>query len=208
MVIVLWSFIAVLLLAGVVVARPFAGQRWRLKATRSRSSSAPSPTAAPRHRSQGVRFVLKVAGRERAIVSCSCSSLARPTPSRIAPPFATNVPPPSGIHDTMIVIDDQSIVPGDETRLGPAIDLYMAGLGRSARVGLVTVQDRGLGVALTTDRDAIRAGVKAMVGRAPRPSRPRTRRAARGVCSTRCASSRPVFLRAVRPRASCSSRRA
>lgn len=112
-------------------------------------------------------IVLKVAGRERTIDRLQLFQFGEAAPtSAIAPPFATNVARPSGIHDTLIVVDDQSIAPGDEKRLGPAIDLYMAGLSRSARVGITTVQDRGLGVELTADRDAIRAAVKRMVGRA------------------------------------------
>jgi hypothetical protein len=112
--------------------------------------------------------VLKVAGRERVIHRLQLFQFgeAPPTPA-IPPPFATNVLPASGIHDTVLVIDDQSIVPGDDKRLGPAVDQYMAGLGPSARVGIVTVQDRGLNVELTGNRDIIRAAVKAIVGRAP-----------------------------------------
>jgi hypothetical protein len=112
-------------------------------------------------------IVLKVAGRERVIDRLQLFQFdeAATTPV-IAPPFASNVLPAAGIHDTLLVIDDQSIAPGDEKRLGPAVDQYLAGLGKSARVGIVTVQDRGLNVELTTNRDTIRAAIKAMVGRA------------------------------------------
>src|SRR5262249_46844012 len=111
--------------------------------------------------------VLKVAGRERVIDTLQRFQFGEAAAtSKIPPPFATNLAPASGIHDTIIVIDDQSIPPGDEKKLGPAIDQYIAGLDATARVGIVTVQDRGLNVALTGDRDAIRAGLKVMVGRA------------------------------------------
>jgi hypothetical protein len=111
--------------------------------------------------------VLKVAGRERAINRLQLFQFAEASAtSAIPPPFATNVPPASGIHATVLVIDDQSIAPGDDRRLGPAVDQYLAGLGPSARVGIITVQDRGLNVELTSNRDAIRAAVRAMIGRA------------------------------------------
>ena len=87
-------------------------------------------------------------------------------PARIPPPFVTNEVPAVGIHDTIIVIDDQSILPGDEKRLGPAIDQYMAALEPAARIGLVTIQDSALNLSLTNDRNAVRAGLKALTGRA------------------------------------------
>ena len=111
--------------------------------------------------------VLKVAGRERTIDTLQLFQFGETSSpaSKIPPPFATNVPPASGVHDTILVIDDQSIPPGEERRVGPAIEQYLAGLAPSARVGIVTVQDRGVNVAVTSDREAIRAGVKAIAGR-------------------------------------------
>ena len=163
------SFIAVLVLAGVAVARPIAGQRAGQTGGDPVTIEFRAVTdgGSPVVDLKASEIVLKVAGRERAIDRLQLFQFgeASATPV-IAPPFATNVARPSGIHDTMIVIDDQSIAPGDEKRLGPAIDLYMAGLGRSARVGITTVQDRAQGVDLTSDRDAIRAAVRKMVGRA------------------------------------------
>jgi hypothetical protein len=111
--------------------------------------------------------VIKVAGRQRTIGRIQLFQFGEGAPtSPIAPPFATNVPPASGIHDSILVIDDQSIVPGDDKRLGPAVDQYLAGLGPSARVGIATIMDRGLNVDPTSDRDVIRRAVKAIVGRA------------------------------------------
>ena len=112
-------------------------------------------------------IVVKVAGRVRAVTRLQLVQLGGATRAPIiSAPFFTNVQPPSGIHDTILVIDDQSIAPGDERRLAPAVERYMAGLAPSARVGIATVMERGLNVALTSDRDAIRTGLRSVIGRA------------------------------------------
>lgn len=159
----------VLLLCGVAIASPFAAQRGDQTAGDPVTVEFRALTegGSPVSDLKASDVVLKVAGRERAIETLQLFQFGEAaSTSKIPPPFATNVPPATGIHDTIIVIDDQSIRPGDENKLGPAVDLYLAGLGPSARVGIVTVQDRGLNVSLTSDRDAIRAGVKALIGRA------------------------------------------
>jgi hypothetical protein len=160
--------------AGASVARPFADRR---SGQAGASAGASDPVTvefravtdggSPVSDLKASDVVLKVAGRERTIDTLQLFQFGETSPApKIPPPFATNVPPASGIHDTILVIDDQSIAPGDEKKRGPAIDQYLAGLGPSARVGIVTVQDRGLNVSLTSDRDAVRAGVKAIIGRA------------------------------------------
>jgi hypothetical protein len=157
------TFIAVLLLllAGVVAAQP--GPADPVTVEFRAVTDAGSPVVDLK----ASDVVLKVGGRERVIERLQRFQFGDAAPSSaIAPPFATNVASAAGIHDTILLIDDQSIAPGDEKRLGPAIDLYMAGLARSARVGITTVQDRGLGLELTADRDAIRALVRKIVGRA------------------------------------------
>lgn len=113
--------------------------------------------------------LLKVGGRERVISSFERLRLGdAPVLDRAVPePFATNALPAAGPHDTIVVIDDQSIPPGEEKRLVTAMDQYLAALGPNDRVGIVTVQDRGLNVSVTNDRDKLRAGLKAITGRAP-----------------------------------------
>ena len=112
---------------------------------------------------------LKVEGRERAIRSFALLPIgdkpagpARPT---LPPPFATNTVKIEGTRDTLLVLDDESIAPGDEKRLLPALNQYLGGLGSGDRVGILTVQDRGLNVSLTSDREAIRKAMTSMVGR-------------------------------------------
>ena len=164
----MWS--AALLIAAAVVARPGAEQR---------DSGDPvtveflalSRAGAPVTNLTAADVVLKVAGRERSILRLQRFQFGEPATSSIAPPFVTNVPPASGIHDTIVVIDDESIVPGDERYVIAAMDQYLAGLDASARVGIVTVQDRGLNLPLTADRIPIRLGIKAIAGRAPSQAR-------------------------------------
>lgn len=113
-------------------------------------------------------IALKVGGRDRVIRSFERLRLGEDTAERTIPlPFATNVVPASGPRDTIVMIDDESIPPGEEKRVVAAMDQYLAALGPGDRVGIVTVQDRGLNVGLTTDRDKVRAGLKATAGRAP-----------------------------------------
>ena len=163
-------FIAVLVVVGVAVARPSGQER----ATQAAGDPvtvefrALTSGGSPVTDLKASEVVLRVAGRERPIdrlqlFQFSESALAPAIP----PPFATNVLPATGVHDTILVIDDQSVTPGDAKRLGPAVDQYLAGLAKSARVGIVTVEERGLNVGLTTDREVIRAAIKAIVGRAP-----------------------------------------
>jgi len=114
-------------------------------------------------------ITLKVAGRERVIKTFDLIQLGdAPVPDRntVPSPFATNALRVSGTRDTVLVIDDESIAPGDETRLRLALDQYLSGIGVGDRVGIVTVMDRGGNVSLTNDRDKLRAAMKTLVGRA------------------------------------------
>lgn len=113
---------------------------------------------------------LKVDGRERAIRAFDLLRLgddsAGPARAEIAAPFATNTPNLGGPRDTLLVIDDESIAPGDEKRIALALDQYLSGLGAADRVGLLTVQDRGLNVSLSNDHAVIRKAMAATTGRA------------------------------------------
>ncbi|MCE9602417.1 MAG: hypothetical protein K8S21_09455 [Gemmatimonadetes bacterium] len=114
---------------------------------------------------------LKVDGRERPVLSfemIQASAATGPQRPPVPPPFATNVlaVAANGPRDSLIVIDDESIAAGDEKRLALAVDQYLSGLNASDRVGVVTVQDRGLNVSLTSDRAKIKAAAAATVGRA------------------------------------------
>lgn len=113
-------------------------------------------------------IVLKVAGRERAIRSFDRLRLgdAAGTDVTMTPAFATNVAPATGVRDTLVVIDDQSIPPGEEKRVLAAVEQYLSALGPSDRVGIAYVQDRGLNVLMSSDREKLRAGLKAATGRA------------------------------------------
>lgn len=112
---------------------------------------------------------LKVGGRDRVIRSFDRLRLGESaaTERAIPPAFGTNAIAATGLRDTIVVIDDQSLPPGDEKRVVAAMDLYLSALGPTDRVGIVTVQDRGLNVPITSDREKIRAGFKATAGRAP-----------------------------------------
>ena len=115
-------------------------------------------------------ITLKVAGKERAIRNFDRLRLgdAAPMGSGLLPaPFSTNGQPVYGPRDAVLVIDDQSIAPGDESRVVAAFEQYLASVGANDRVGLITIQDRGLNVSLTNDRDQLRAGIKKLVGHAP-----------------------------------------
>jgi hypothetical protein len=114
-------------------------------------------------------IVLKVGGRERAIRGFDRLRLGDAAGNQVADTaaFATNVPAATGPRDTLIVIDDQSIPPGEEKRLVAAVEQYLSALGPSDRVGVAYVQDRGLNVLMSNDRDRLRAGLKATTGRAP-----------------------------------------
>ena len=161
--------LAVSLLAGVAVVSPLAYQRSDQGAGEPVTIEFRALTdgGSPVRDLKASDVVLKVAGRERAIETLQLFQFGDEAPaSKIPPPFASNVPPATGIHDTILVIDDESIAPGDEKKLGPSIDQYLAGLGPSARVGIVTIQDRGLNVSLTDDRDAIRTAIRKVFGRA------------------------------------------
>ena len=112
-------------------------------------------------------IVVKVAGKVRTVTRLQLFHFGEARQEPIIPaPFSTNVQLPSGTHDTILVIDDESIVPGDERRLWPAVEQYMTGLIPSARVAIKTVMERGLTVQLTRDRDAIRKALRSMIGRA------------------------------------------
>lgn len=114
-------------------------------------------------------ITLKIDGRERVIRAFELMPIgdkaAAPTPVVMPAPFATNALSTSGPRDTLLLIDDESIAPGDEKRLITAVDQYVNGLGTSDRLGVVTVKDRGLNVSITNDHASIRKAVAAMVGR-------------------------------------------
>ena len=160
---------AIVLVAAVAVARPGAEQRDGGDPV-TVEFRAVTAAGAPVTDLTVPDVVLKVAGRERAIQRLQRFQFGETATPKVAPPFVTNVPPASATHDTIVVIDDQSIAPGDERYLLPALDQYLAGLDASARVGIVTVQDCGLNVPLTNDCITIRLGLKAIPGRAPSQS--------------------------------------
>ena len=103
---------------------------------------------------------LKVDGRAREIRSLELiqagSAPAAP------PPFASNAA--MGGREILLVLDDESIVPGKETQMKEAVGQLMAGLSARDRVGLLTLSQGGANISPTSRHDAIRAAVTPIVG--------------------------------------------
>ena len=112
---------------------------------------------------------LKVNGRAREIRSLeliragdgAAGAAAPPVP----PPFATNAIS-SGSREMMLVIDDESIVPGKERQVKEALGRLLSGLSAPDRVGLIALSQGGVNISPTDHCDIIRSAVAAIVGRA------------------------------------------
>ena len=112
---------------------------------------------------------LRIDGRQRPVSSLRLFGEVSPpggaaTGEPPPPPFASNQLGDGG-RDVLVLIEDESIVPGREQSVTAAVEELLAGLAPKDRVGLVTIPRGGTNIGFTTSRQAIRDGLASTKGR-------------------------------------------
>jgi len=112
------------------------------------------------------QVTLRVGGRIREMKSLEFVRDRRETTAgpRLPEPFATNVAGPARGRDVVVIIDEESLMPGRETPFREAILQLAAALGPADRVRLLSTRQGGLDIDLP-DRDAgARAALERFTG--------------------------------------------
>jgi len=109
---------------------------------------------------------ISVDGRNRVVQALRIVQIGdgAATPA-LPPPFGTNVLP-EGQRNVMVLFNDASIRAGQETDVKAAVSRFVAALGPTDAVGLMTTPRGSIRVDPTTDRAAFSAGLEKVVGQA------------------------------------------
>jgi hypothetical protein len=121
------------------------------------------------------QLALKIDGKPRTVQSLRFVKLSDGTPAAAGSttPFDSPAPAPFGTNTAdpgralMLVIDDESMLPGNERQLTTALGPFIAGLAPSDRVGLVTMPKALIKVEATTSKGAVADAVKKVSGHKP-----------------------------------------
>ena len=118
-------------------------------------------------------IIVRVNNRERPVRSLQFVALdqtARPVAVEsvdvLPPAFGTNSVAEQG-RAVLLLLDDDSIGPGDEQRVREAVDLFMNALAPADKVALMTAPFGVVKVNFTTERARIAAALGQITGRAP-----------------------------------------
>lgn len=116
---------------------------------------------------------VRLNGRERPIRSFQFIPLDHAGRSEQAaeaealpPPFGSNSPTEQG-RTVLLLLDDDSIGPGDEQRVREAVDTFLKALAARDRVALMTAPFGVVKVNFTTEHARIRQALSQVTGRAP-----------------------------------------
>jgi len=114
-------------------------------------------------------LTLKVNGRARGIASLDLVRLAddraESGASPAPPPFTTNVLSERA-RTVLLILEDDSIAPGQEEPVKKALEQLLATLSPADRVALLPTARASAITAFSTDREAIRAAIAGFTGRA------------------------------------------
>ena len=114
---------------------------------------------------------LKLGGRARPLTAINLVDVvdtASPsTVSPLPPPFGNNLQTREA-RAFVLVVDNDSFRVGTERALREAADTFLDKLAPTDRIALVTMPYGGTRVSLTTEQEAVRASLAAIVGQAPR----------------------------------------
>jgi len=111
---------------------------------------------------------VKIDGKTRAVRSLRLVQIGSPLSANGVPtPFGSNDAAEVG-RSLYIVIDDESILPGNERNAKESLLRFLGILSPRDRVGLITVPVGGVHVGLTTDHNRVRQQLQLFVGRASR----------------------------------------
>lgn len=115
-------------------------------------------------------ITVRVGGRPRRLIGVEWIRVAppplgpdSPPAASLPPPFGSNAPIDAG-RTMVLVIDDDSILPGREQPLRDAVRQFLVALSRRDRVALVTLPYGGMKVDFTTDRGAVLQAVTRITG--------------------------------------------
>ncbi len=93
--------------------------------------------------------------------------------AQVAPAFATNLATVTAVaRSIMLVVDDESIPIGQETKLRAALSNFARDLPETDQVALVTVPHGGIKVGFTTDRDRLAKAIADISPIAPMDAAP------------------------------------
>ena len=118
---------------------------------------------------------LKLGGRARPLTAINLVDVVdtaqRSPVSPLPPPFGTNVQTRES-RAFVLVVDNDSFRVGTERALREAADTFFDKLAPTDRIALVTMPYGGTRVSLTTEQEAVRASLAAVIGQAPRNETP------------------------------------
>lgn len=134
---------------------------------------ASGPGGAPVADLRAEELTVRVNGRARPVRSVQFVRVAPAAGGAPAfdgpPPFGTNSPDEDG-RSVLVLVDDESIAPGDERRLVESLSTFVDGLSPRDSMAIFSVPHGGVRTDFTTDHGALRQALSQIVGRAQRQS--------------------------------------
>ena len=133
---------------------------------------AVSKAGDPVHDLKPAELTVRLNGRDRTLTSLQFVGLddggrrGSDSPDVLAPAFGTNSASEQG-RSILLLLDDDSIGPGDEERVRESVDRLLDALGPRDRVALMTAPFGVVKVNFTQDRGRIRQALAQITGRAP-----------------------------------------
>jgi hypothetical protein len=116
-------------------------------------------------------LTLRIGGKAREIRSLDlvkfggAGSATPPASTPAAPPFATNAPGSDGGRTVLLIIDDESLVPGREQGLKASLSRIAAGVSPGDRLGLLSVRRTGgANIPPSTDHAKVKAAIEELSG--------------------------------------------